>query len=197
MKICFDFDGVILDTERYLKYYADYYSYFELGGKTRKRSDTLTQEKSFNWSTEETEYFYKKYYIKASKTAPFVPGAKEILKKLKSEGHELYIVSGRYNHYFDEIQLALDRLKTLGIEFSGYFWNDYNKGQTADKIGAEIMVEDNPKHVASFEGKKCKCLFFKDVKIGDYTAENVKKIDTWMDIYLEVQKLMKQSKNHQ
>lgn len=192
MKIGIDFDGVILDTERYLKYYADYYSYFELGGKTRKRSNTLTQEDCFDWTPENRRYYYEKYYVKASKVAPFIPGVKEILKKLQKQGHEFYIVSGRGFEFYDERALALDRLKTLGIEFAGYNWSQHDKGKTCEELGIDIMIEDNPRYVASFEGKKCKVLFFKDVQISNYTAENVKKIDTWMDVYLEVQKMMKE-----
>ena len=187
MKIGIDFDGVILDSERALKYYADYYSYFELDGKKRLRSDTTAQEKCFVWSKEEQRNFYNKYFILASKTAPFITGAKEILKKLKQEGHELYIISNRgIRDYADETKLALDRLKELDIKFDGFAWDNKNKADTCKDLGIDVMIDDSPVNAKDFIGTDIKMLFFIDVKIERVFAENIKRVDTWVDIYFEI-----------
>ncbi len=190
MKIGIDFDGVILDSERALKFYAEYYSYFELDEKLRKRSDFVAQEYCFDWTSEEEKQFYKKYFILASKTAPFVAGAKEILKKLKEEGHELYIISNRgVRDYADETKLALDRLKELNIEFDGFVWNNKNKAEVCKNLGIEMMIDDSPVNAKTFIGTNIKMLFFKDVKIEKVFADNIKQVDSWMDIYFEANKI--------
>ncbi len=186
MKIGIDFDGVILDSERALKFYADYYSYFELGGKKRMRSDLTAQEKCFDWNDEEKLNFYKKYYILASETAQFITGAKEILKRLKNEGHELYIVSNRgIRNYADETKLAMKRIEELGIEFDGFAWDNANKAETCKELGIEMMIDDSPVNAKDFIGTDIRMLYFRDVKIERVFADNIKRVDSWMDIYFE------------
>lgn len=190
MKIGIDFDGVILDTERALKFYADYYSYFELGGLKRKRSDSLSQEKCFDWTPEQKKEFYKKYYILASNTASFLTGAKTILKKLKEEGHELYIVSNRgVRDYVDETKLARERMKELEIEFDGFAWDNENKAETCKRLGIDLMIDDSPVNAKDFIGSDIKMLYFRDVKIERVFADNIKRVDSWMDIYFEANKI--------
>jgi uncharacterized HAD superfamily protein len=188
MNIGIDFDGVILDTERHLKFFADYYSYFKLGQK-RKKSNVVEPELCFDWTEENKKYFYEKYYRKATKIAPFMPGVKEVLTKLKKEGHKLYIITAReYNSYFDETIDAKKRLKELDVEFDGIFCEIKNKAEKCEELGIDLMIEDNPKNIIPFIGKETKVLYFKDVYIKNVFAPNIKKIDTWMDIYLEANK---------
>ena len=148
--------------------------------------DGVAQEKCFDWSIEEQTNFYKKYFILASKTAPFITGAKDILRKLKEEGHELYIISNRgIRDYADETVFALDRLKEIGIQFDGFAWDNKNKAETCKKLGVEMMIDDSPTNAKDFIGTDIKVLFFRDVKIERVFADNIKRVDTWQDIYFE------------
>ena len=193
MKIGVDFDGVIIDTERNLKFWADYYSYFKLNGMTRKTGRYTAQEKCFDWNDEQIKTFYKKYYIVASKNAPFLPGVKEVCEQLKKQGHEIYVITAREsnNGQFDETIYAKRRIKELGFEFDGIYFDVFNKPEKCRELGIDIMVDDGPQNVEMFAGTEILTLYFKDVQIQNITAPNIKKIDTWMDIYLEVQKQMK------
>ena len=121
MNIGIDFDGVILDTERHNSFWADYYSHFVLN-KKRLRNNTVSQELCFDWSKDNFDEFYKTYFMKASKDADFLPGVKEILQKLKDDGHKLYIISLRGFYHKFEVKPALDKIKKLKIDFDGVFF---------------------------------------------------------------------------
>ena len=189
MKIGIDFDGVILDTERWFKYYADYYAYFNLNGMIRKKEDSADQKECFDWKDNEYEEFFNKYFHISTNNASFLPGAEEILQKLKAEGHQIYLITSRKDGY--EFDSANQKLKLLNVKFDDIFLNVRDKYKKCKELGIKLMVDDNPRNIEQFINKDIETLYFKDVKIRNVFAKNIKRIDTWMDIYLEVQKLSK------
>ena len=189
MNIGIDFDGVLLDTERYLRFYAEYYSYFCLGNKPKISNEFVDQQLNFAWTKEEQTYFLKKYMPIATKHAPFIPGAKQILAKLKKEGHKLFLITARYNSVVDEFELAKPRIKSLGIDFDGIYSGRENKYEVCKKFNIDLMIDDGPNNVEDFAGKDITILFFKDVARKFVPGNNIKLIDTWVDVYREVQKL--------
>lgn len=193
MNIGFDFDGVILDSEERTKFYAEYYSWFELG-KKRLRSNEVDQDKCFDWTPEESEKFYHTHFITATETAPFVAGAYEILSKLKSEGHKIFVISRRGVDGQFEIDHAMQKLKNLGIEFDGIYFKEINKLKKCEELKLQVFVDDNPDNVECFKDSNINVLFFKDIKIKTVSQKNVLQIDDWMDIYHFVNKIENKSK---
>lgn len=186
MKIGVDFDGVILDSEKHLKFYADYYSHFELGGRKRIHNDSVIQQDCFDWTQKEIDVFFTKYFALATKTAPFICGAKEILQKLKSEGHKLYLITNRTVNTIDEVSMAKERLNELNIEFDGYSFENGNKPERCKKLGIDIMIDDTSENVKAFIGTNIKVLHFRDVNIKKVVADNVIDVDNWMKVYYEI-----------
>ncbi len=190
MKIAFDFDGVILDSERPTKFYADYWSYFSLN-KNRIKEDEVTQEDCFDWTDDELNQFFAEYYDKVTVQSSIMVGAKEILTKLKEEGHLLYIITLRGYYREEEIMYAKQKLDILGIEFDEICWSVNKKAEKCKELGIDIMVEDNPYNIEQFIGEDIKTLYFKEEPIREVEAKNIVKVDSWMDIYREVKNLKK------
>lgn len=188
MKIGIDIDGVILDSERNLKFYADYWSYFKLN-KDRKRDDDVSQENCFDWNESEIDYFYSHYFDDITKHSNLMVGAKEILLKLKEEGHELYIITLRGYYRKIERIYAEKKLKQLGINFDGVYWSIKDKIGKCKQLGVQVMVDDSPSNVEQFANENIKVLYFKEESIRDVKMKNVVKVDSWMDIYREIKKL--------
>ena len=188
MKIGIDIDGVILDTERPLRFYADFWSTFVLG-KERLKSTEVSQELNFDWNTDEINEFYAKYFDDITKNSHIVVGAKEILKKLKDEGHELFIVTLRGFYREEEKILATEKLNQLGIDFEGIYWSVKNKRQKCEELGLDVIIDDSPSNASQFEGSKIKVLYFKEPPVRDVDFSNVTKVNCWMDIYREINKL--------
>lgn len=188
MKIAIDIDGVILDSERSLKFYADYWSYFNLK-KDRIREDDVTQENCFDWTNEEIDYFYNTYFDTITDNSNLIVGAKEILTKLHQEGHELYIVTLRGYYREQECIGAENKLKQLGDIFKQIYWNTKDKISVCKQLGIQVMIDDNPDNVEQFADNNIQVLYFKEQPIRDVKLDNVTKVDSWMDIYREIKNL--------
>lgn len=188
MKIGIDIDGVILDSERNLKFYADYWSYFQLN-KNRLRDDDVTQENCFDWTDTEIDFFYSNYFDNITKKSELVVGAKEIISKLKEDGHQLYIVTLRGYYRPEERLDAEEKLKQLGVEFDEICWSIKDKIGKCKELGITLMIDDNPDNVEQFANQDISVLYFKEEPIREVSMPNVIKVDSWMDIYREIKKL--------
>lgn len=187
MNIGIDFDGVLIDSERLFKYYADYYSFFELGGRERKRDDVVKQQFCFDWSEEEMKNFFNKYVPLATMNAPFLLGTKEILTKLKKDGHKLFLVTSRYNScHYKEIEQAKQRIEELGIAFDQFYAGPENKYEVCKRLGVDIMIDDNPDIIKQFTGKDIFAFFFQNTVQHSFRAKNVFTANSWVDVYRKI-----------
>lgn len=85
MKIGIDLDGVIFDTEKEFKTYAEIYDFVDL--KQNKRLDNMEFrfQDRFDWSQDEEKGFFKRYHKQIIQEANYLPGAKRVLKMLKQD----------------------------------------------------------------------------------------------------------------
>ena len=95
MKIGIDLDGVIFDTEKTFRVYSELYDMLELKQNSKENNYELKLQDRFNWSEEQINDFFNKYCRKIMKETSFMPGAKEVLKMLKKDGHSLIIITAR------------------------------------------------------------------------------------------------------
>lgn len=188
MKIGIDIDGVILDSERNLRFWADYYSWFELG-IDKKTFELVSQEDSFDWTKEDVDGFYETRFDKICRNSSLMVGAKEILSKLKEEGNELYVITLR-GYYREQERIDGEaKLKELGVEFDGVYWSVLDKVAKCKELGIKVMIDDNPKNVAQFEGSEISVLYFREPKIKRFDFDNVYEVDSWMDAYRNIKKI--------
>ena len=102
MRIGIDADGVLTELESYL---WDYGSKF-LVEHTLDVNIEHTQYNTmgaFGWDEEKDNMFWKENYDHYCKTVPVKRFAPDIIKKLKQEGHEIYIITARgYERFTSE-----------------------------------------------------------------------------------------------
>lgn len=96
MKIGLDIDGVIYDTENAFRCQAELYDLLELHKKGTVNNEFWAQYR-YDWTEEQQEEFKSKYFLKLSKDANLIVGAKETIELLKKDGHELIIITARGN----------------------------------------------------------------------------------------------------
>ena len=127
-----------------------------------------------------------------SQIVPF-SDAIEVCQKLSQQAHELHLVTARSSalssvtehmleNYFKGIFSAIEH---VGI--------DGNKGEVCQRIGADVLIDDNEHHlIAAFEKGVINLLRF-----GDYpwqnrsSASNVSLIDCrdWFDVEAEIERI--------
>lgn len=193
MKIGVDLDGVVYDTERAFRYYADFYSCFELN-KERKYPYFTSQEKAFDWTQEETHVFFDKYWDEILQSSEML-GAREILQLLKKEGHKLYIITSRgINDNQSEIDVTIPKLKEMGVGFEGMFFSEKNKFERCQELGIDVMIDDRYENVLPFAESEMIALHFREPKGLRCASKNIIEVDSWMNIYREIKKLEQKRK---
>ena len=87
-------------------------------------------------------------------------------------------------------ELIKDKVMYISSDGEGYFSSDLESalnGIVPDEMYCKF-VEDNPNNVLQFEGDDTKILYFKEGPIKDVNMKNVVKVDSWMDVYREINK---------
>ena len=135
MKIGVDLDGVIFDTEKAYRVYAELYEVLDLKKNTiiDRRSDRF--QTRYGWTDEETKKFIEKYHEYIVKNTNFMPGAKTVLNMLKKEGHELIIITQRGYQEKKYIEMTEEIFKENDFEiFNKYYW------ATIDKTAKKFLI---------------------------------------------------------
>ncbi len=184
MKIGIDIDGVILDYERVLKTYGELYDYIELNKKGLVNKHEQYLRDRYNWTNEERMNFINKYFVKLSKKAELIPGAKDVIEMLQKEGNQFIIISAR-GYTLEEMQEdAQKKLDEEGLKFDKYYWKQEDKVEIAKKENIDVMIDDTYQVCKKLAENKVKTIYFRDknMKILEEN-EYLKEVSNWGEIY--------------
>ena len=183
MKIGIDIDGVILDYERVLKTYGDLYDFIELkkNGIVNRNENYLRNR--YNWTEEERINFINKYFVKLSKKAPLIPGARDVIDMLQKDGNELITISARGG--IEEMKnVALDKFKEEGLSFEKYYWKQDDKLEVAQQEHIDFMIDDSYDVCKKLSENGIKTIYFRDKEMKKLEqSEYLKEVSNWGEIY--------------
>ena len=184
MKIGVDIDGVIINFEKELKVYAELFTFVELNRNIPTDKSEFLVQFRHGWSDKEFEDFGKKYFMEISRRTDFLPGAVDVLKKLKKDGHELIIISARGTIIEEMKDVALERFKKVGLKFDNYYWNQQDKVKVALNEKLDFMIDDNPDHCKKLVDAGIKSLFFRDSGTRELSeSDSLFEVNNWGEIY--------------
>lgn len=184
MKIGIDIDGVILDFERQLKTFEELYDFIELKKEGVINRNEQRLEERYNWTQEEKINFMNQYFLKLSKQAPLMPGAKEVIERLKKEKNELIIISARGGMIKEMKDVAIQKLEEEKLTFDKYYWGQEDKLEIAQKEKIDIMIDDNYKVCKNMSENKIKTIYFRDKEMKKLEQnEFLKEVSNWGEIY--------------
>lgn len=193
MRIGIDIDGVLTDMERFL---ADYGSKFCVENDISLNIENIEYDefKTFNWTEEQGIKFWNEYIIYYATKYPARDLASEVIKKLKEEGHEIYIITARNDYGVPKEYIGKMRdeivprwLKENEIPYSKIIYTEGSKLPYVVGNYIELMIEDSPINIVDISSKvPTFCynnLYNKDVK-----GENITRVYSWYDIYDKIKK---------
>ena len=185
MKIGIDLDGVVFDSEKLFRVYAELYDVLELNQNGIIDNREVRFQERYNWSQETINDFMEKYHTKNIEEAPFMPGAKEVLKMLKEEGHKLIIITARGNKKKEHIAMTEDILKKNDMYiFDKYIWGVNNKSEICVDEKLDLMIEDSDRNCKAISDKKIKTIYFKDAPNYEIQEnEYLKTLYNWGEVY--------------
>ncbi len=195
MRIGIDLDGVVFDTEKEYRVYSELYDLIDLKQNSKKDNREIKYQKRFNWTEEEIQGFIKKYHKQIVVESNFMPGAKRVLKLLKSEGHTLILITARGGINKNMIKITEERLKQNEMDiFDKYYWATENKDEICIKENIDIMIDDSCDKCKSIANAKIKTIYLKDAPSYDLEEnEYIKVLYNWGEIYRYINEIEKKT----
>lgn len=184
MKIGIDIDNVISNfNEELLKEYKKYDK--SINGKGIVNKDAYITE-MFNWSKEEERTFYKNNIEKIAINLKAIEGASKYIKKLKEDGHIIYIISGRDNgEYSEPYKMTTDWLKKYNIVYDKLFlvdaYNSHSKTEMCLKHNIDVMIDDSKRMCKDIKENGIRALLMDTPYNRD--TEEFERVNSWEEIY--------------
>ena len=197
MKIGIDIDNVISNfNDELLKEYLKHDK--ELRNTRIINKDVFIRYGMFDWTEKEETEFYKNSIERIAIKLKPIHRATETIKKLKEDGNEIIIISGRNNgEYNNPYKLTEEWLAKYNIVYDKLILtNAYNKEEKANvckENNIDIMIEDSTQTAVNIEKVGTKVLFMNTRY--NKNNENFEKVSNWKEIYSKISKLYKKDKN--
>lgn len=148
MKIGIDIDNVIANfNDTLLKEYIKHDKELRNTGIVNENPEYV-RNGMFDWSDEEEKSFYSANIERFAKTFKPLEDAPYYIQKLKNDGNEIYIISGRNNgDYTDAWKLTTDWLSNHNIIYDKLIltnvYDKHAKSQECLKYDIDVMIEDS------------------------------------------------------
>ena len=189
MRIGIDIDNVIANFDDTLL--SEYLKHDKILRNTGiiNNNPSYLRKGMFDWSEEEEQSFYQNNIESIAKRLKPLNNAAYYIKKLKEDGHDIYIISGRDNgEYSDPYKITEEWLEKHHIYCDKLILtNAYNKHEKAEvciENSIDLMIEDS---IST-------CIALIDKGINVYTmntrynqkVDNFTRVSNWKEIYEKI-----------
>lgn len=197
MKIGVDIDGVLNDFYGFLVDYGTKYS-VEHGVSGIQNPGAAIQTEMYGWNLSVGRDFWKHYAIIQTSEYPARVFAAEVLKKLRDQGNQIWVLTGRSDsdmqvdgmdgRSWEEI--TRDWLKRNCIVYDEIVFGMKNKAKFCAQEGLGVMIEDNPCFLKDFQADgETKLLIYNTPYNAECEIGNALRVYSWYDIYVKIKDL--------
>lgn len=199
MRIGIDIDGVLTDIERFVVDYVPKYC-IENNIEYKIGESDYSICKTFNINKEQGNNFWDTYiedYAKNEKARPF---AAEVIKKLKEDGHEIYIVTARWFTNRDDEkgnkmrEMVKKWLNEYKIPYNKLVFSKAEQERKSDEIienKIDLMIEDNPNNINEIS-KIIPVICYNTEYNKECKGDKIIRCYSWYDIYRTISNLNKE-----
>ncbi len=186
MIIGVDIDGVILDFERLMRTYAEFYDLLFLEKKGIVNPQAFAYLDKYDWTEKERKEFVDMYLIKNTFQTNLLPCVKEALTLLKTLNFKIIIISQR-GLIKKETQLVVhDLLKEKQIPYDDIYFAIKDKLKLCQELNINYMIEDNPDICVTLSNNKIKTYYLKDCNIKLLENNYLKEVNNWGEICRDI-----------
>ncbi len=183
MKIGIDLDGVVIDSEKSLRTYAEIFDNDRLKGNHLVNKQEISVQDRYDWTEEQKKEFIENYLLENSKDSHLMAGFKKAYHLLKEE-HEFVVITARGGFVKEMKDDALRILQENGIDFDKYYWKVEDKLEICQKEKVDLMIDDNWKTVKKLADNKIKTLYFRDMNLVKLPEnEYITEVSYWGEVY--------------
>lgn len=194
MNIGIDLDGVITNYRKFAIEQGQKYCQENTKGKL-ENPEAYYMKDMYNWD-EETDYdFWIKNIFTYATENPAIQGASENIKKLKEDGHTIFIITARKFATPDddcEQEIKEKMKKTVKewldkneIEYDYIIFSKEDKSKNIIENNINVMIEDSPNNVKELSKlTKIICLDWPYNK--GIENDNIYRCYNWNEIYMKI-----------
>ena len=186
MRIGIDIDGVLTDIEQWkLDVGGKFFSKFN---KSVLNKDGYEITKIFNVSDELDSQFWNEYLYEYVTKEPSRKYASEVIKKLKDDGNEIYIVTARYltdrnNEDGEKMRkIVVNWLVEQKIDYDEIIFSPEDKKENCKKYNIDIMIEDKVDNINKISSIIPVICFHAGYN-NECKGKNIYRVYNWYDIY--------------
>ncbi len=183
MKIGIDLDGVVIDSEKSLRTYAEIFDNDILKGNHLVNKQEIRVQDRYDWTEEQKKEFIQNYLLENSRESHLMAGFKRAYCLLKAE-HEFVVITARGGFVKEMKDDALRILQENGIDFDKYYWKVEDKLEICQKEKVDLMIDDNWKIIKKLSENNIKTLYFRDTNLIKLPEnEYIKEVSYWGEVY--------------
>lgn len=181
MNIGVDLDGVVYQTEKVWRDYAEKYNKL-IGGKLIDDSEARVDAR-YDWTKEQYDNFVQNLSIEILAKAPIYPKTKEVISKLRTNNKVIFITRRGFGDFGgkEEIDNTLKRLKVDGVEYDKIVFKQDSKVKACKENNIDIMIDDYYKVIDELMDNGVKCLCFRD-KRNKTGKHKVPEVYSWEEV---------------
>lgn len=191
MRIGVDIDGVLTDIEKYQIDLGTKYFYLK-GEKIISNYKAYHTTDMFCVGKDEDDEFWNKIIRDYVNNEPARKFANEVIRKLRVQGHEIYIITARSSNLSyvdmekDEMQdIVLNWLKKNDIYYDKIIFTLEDKLNICLDNKIDLMIEDKPKNINEIS-KKIPVFCFHSEYNEHCVGKNITRCYSWYDIYAKI-----------
>ncbi len=199
MRIGINVDGVLTNMEQWQ---LDYGSKFFLSNHNTEVANHKAYDASEVFAVEENKSldFWNKYLKIYVTKEPARPFASEIIKKLKKEGNEIYIITSR-NFTTENTKdgkkmrkILLHWLKKQNILYDKIIYTSEEKLTACIENEIDVMIEDKVDNINQI-AKKIPVICFHASYNEECNGKNITRCYSWYDVYVKIKNIASKIKN--
>lgn len=191
MNIGIDVDGVLTELEKWqFEYGSKYYKKEIISPESYKTYDI------FNVSKESDDIFWNLYRKEYTSKVRVKEKASEVIRKLKSEGFNIIIVTAR-EYTIEDTKRGLIERKTLKkwlkknkIYYDELVYTTENKIKAIKDKKIDIMIEDSYDNIKSLS-KYVPVMAVDAIYNKKAKGKNIIRVYSWYDLYYKINELKK------
>jgi len=133
--------------------------------------------------------FYNKYLLKMIENYTLKDNVKEVIDRLRSKGHKIFIITARaYTPMEGVVEATEEYFKKHGISFDGIIFKAINKRESCVNNKIDVMVDDSVSVAYELRDTNVKPVLFNSV-INENVQIDVDRIDNWIELEKHIDRL--------
>lgn len=196
MKIGIDIDDTTVILADSMIKYADLYDIEVLGksgtnGNLGLIKDRYYLEALYGWDRKTKYDFFDCYYKNVLEECVLMPNAKEVINKLKNNGHEIFFITARLSNIpgCNTEKITVKTLNDNNIPYDKIIFDARDKLKYCKEYGIEFFIEDSYETCKELKENNIEALLMTTKMNENIKDESIERVRDWNEVYIKFNKL--------